>query len=591
MRPGLTGTLLIAMLGGCGLDVEAPTPTPAEPTPAPILDPWFVDAPEGYVPDLGAPRDVAAGDLDGDGDVDLVFTTTTGGGVLWNTGRGAFEADGDDDDSADPPQDAPLSPPWGGDSRRLVSADFDGDGISDVFACHGKGEQDRLFLGSPGGPLESWDEALPLRSGNCKDVAAADMDGDGTLDVVLLARDRDLDGGARSIFRVLLNRGQPGAPRFVLHDGLEQFQDQEGLPLPDGATSSDGVEALELVGGRSPEAADLRWTGATAGATVRVTWAVSSSLQPRSLEVEIGGTPPGATVVVAVTDADGERFIHESGPPAGGRLRIDRLDSVQPTGDGDELLTRLQEVSLAVTFDAAPPDGALELGTPVVETVDGGRILLASFSHPIAQAAVLTETWLAVLDLDGDGALDLAASRGTGGGPPIRVAFRGGVSASDGTAGFVAGDPGRLPAALDGLSFPILLPLRLEDDDVADLFAVGDGQDRALRNDGAGWFFDDSVSAAPVDAAAGRYGVTADLDRDGLPELLVANDGAADRILHPDGAGRLVDWTARAPITLDRTTRLVVADVDGDGDLDFVTWGPDRPPRLLVQTTDREPEP
>ena len=89
------------------------------------------------------------------------------------------------------------------------------------------------------------------------------------------------------------------------------------------------------------------------------------------------------------------------------------------------------------------------------------------------------------------------------------------------------------------------------------------------------------MALVPVESADGRAAVLADLDRDGRPEVVVANVGAADRILHPD-AERLVDWTARAPIELDDSTLVVALDVDGDGDLDLATFGPGRPPRLLI---------
>jgi hypothetical protein len=113
---------------------------------------------------------------------------------------------------------------------------------------------------------------------------------------------------------------------------------------------------------------------------------------------------------------------------------------------------------------------------------------------------------------------------------------------------------------LDDLSISRLLPIELGPD--AALFAVvRDGQDRALRNDGAGRFFDDTVAAVPVESADGRDAVIADLDRDGRAEVIVANLDAADRILHPDGE-RLVDWTARAPIEIDRSTHVVALDVD-----------------------------
>ncbi len=579
--PGVAGSVDLRV-EAAGLPLELRDGYRYEP-----LDPRFVDAPPGYVPDPGPVRDAAAGDVDGDGDVDVVLATSGGGVLLRNTGRGAFEivplAPAPPDpphppDPSDPPLPAdPLpTPAWAGDPRRVLLADLDGDGRLDLFACHGRGEADRLFLGDDGA-MRSADDALPTRSSDCRAALATDLDGDGRLDLALLARVRDVEGAVLSHVRVLWNRGAPGAPRFVLDGDLEPPTAHPDEPLADGVPFLSGATGLGLVGSATPASDELRWSGAAPGAILGVAWTPGSALEPVAFEASVDDAPAGAVVLVVAVDAEGERFTTEVVPSAS-PLRVADLAAGTPDG-GDGLLTLpVVEVSLSLRLDGAPPaDGAVTLGPVLLETRDGGRVVLADFAHPAAPlAAAPGESSLLAADLNGDGLADFAVARSSGGGPGIRVL----LGSAD---GWRAAEAGRVPAGLDGLPVPALLPLSLDRDDVTDLFVPTAGQDRALRNDGAGWFFDDTLAAAPVDAADGQGAERADLDLDALAELLVANDGAADRLLHPDGAGRLIDWTARAPIALDRSRLILALDVDGDGDLDLLTFGPDRPPRLLVQ--------
>ena len=111
--------------------------------------------------------------------------------------------------------------------------------------------------------------------------------------------------------------------------------------------------------------------------------------------------------------------------------------------------------------------------------------------------------------------------------------------------------------------------LDVDGDGEEELFAGCEGQDRLFRSDGQGFWFEDSAASLPVDQVPGAQISEADLDRDGLPELLLPTRGAVDRLYHSNGDG-FEDWSARTPLEIDDTLALLPNDVDADGDLDLL---------------------
>lgn len=137
----------------------------------------FVDAPAGMVPPVdGAVRHLAAGDLDGDGDLDLVILRADGQDMLLRNDGGGFLFD-----------DTLLSMPVDvSDGVRASLADLDLDGDLDLLVANDP-QQDRLYLNDGAGRFKDLTPLLPLAQDPTRAILPADADGDGDLDLLMLA--------------------------------------------------------------------------------------------------------------------------------------------------------------------------------------------------------------------------------------------------------------------------------------------------------------------------------------------------------------------------------------------------------------------
>lgn len=164
------------------------------------LDPVSDDVFEGFFPFELPSKELAAGDFDGDGDLDLALTSTTDFVLLLTNDGGTFTESGR--------ATVRLRPIH----TRL--ADFDDDGVLDLLVAHADSRDLVIAFGQGGGTFgtaaggdSEW-LVFPLdQDAELYDVVVADVDGDGALDVAVAENGTNPSDSGRGSVQLWLNPG------------------------------------------------------------------------------------------------------------------------------------------------------------------------------------------------------------------------------------------------------------------------------------------------------------------------------------------------------------------------------------------------
>ena len=160
--------------------------------------------------------DVESGDIDGDGDQDLVVAMEFRPNVLLlNDGAGVFVN-----------ASSGRLPRKNHDSEDIALADFDRDGDLDIIFVSEDDHINEYYLNDGKGFFSDVSETFPIRA-TSNAVVAADFDGDGDLDLVV---------------------GNAGQDNLLLNDGKGAFKEETSGRMPTDTSVTQDVEGVDIDG-------------------------------------------------------------------------------------------------------------------------------------------------------------------------------------------------------------------------------------------------------------------------------------------------------------------------------------------------------
>jgi len=492
-----------------------------------------------------SPRSLGTADLDGDGHADLFYTELIGGDVGGThdiiEGRVAVLFNNGD---------ATFRPPQihlaGTGAQAADAADMNGDGIMDLVVVAGSGFNFNLdpgvsvLLGDGDG---RFDPQLFFDAGEKTDpnfIRLRDLDADGDPDVVI-----SLEGAPSGVHGVAV----------LLNNGDGTLQDEQRFMV---GTNERSLTIADLDDDGHPDVARPRGVGFGTGDGSLIT----------QRRFGVGNDP--IAVTVADFDDDGISDVLVLNRPD--LFGVDPEDFSLLFGLGNERFRS----QVPIVIDGRPwgmatgdlnGDGLPDLAISASNTPDPIQILRnngnGQFSVIESFRNAPTTLSMVMADFDGDGDMDIAAPDEFDG--SVLLLLNNGTGSSFTTIGVPAGDEPEFLAASD-----------LDGDGDIDLVATAsDGSELSvLLNTGAGFFappqrFDIGPAHSSTFAP-----VAADFNEDGVPDIAVTGEVLdAYSVLLGNGDGSFGP-AATSPLPYPYARKLAAGDLNGDGHADLaITTG------------------